>query len=264
MNPKMITSSSSPGTINSQPYTDNYFPESNFNWDSVETSSTEMSTPVASNTNSPKFQQLQYNYYPQVDSTFLSSHNFFDETTPCDLSSAFSTLDTPLLEPALLESVAWNIDRFVAPTPVISHPQVRFEEPSLSTNTQINNASSIRKESLNHLSAQSTRAQRSERHERNTRSAHTKRAKSSASIDESVLSDNASSQDSQGERLTEKRRRNKLAARRLRQKKLDQLSELECQLDEMKKERDELRIQAAKWEGEAKALRQMVDQRIGN
>jgi hypothetical protein len=67
-----------------------------------------------------------------------------------------------------------------------------------------------------------------------------------------------SSQDSDEDRLQEKRRRNKLAARRLRQKKMDQMSDLEARLEEMRKERDDLRLNAAKWEGEVMVLRQLL------
>lgn len=224
-----------------------------------------MTTPVGSNSNSPKFQQIPYPYNLQslqIDPEFITSNNFIDENTPCDLSSAFSTLDTPLLEPALLESVAWNIDRFVAPTPATSNPQILLEESMAHLNPQWSNESeNYQPQSRHHLSASSVAPQGTGKGSRATRkTARNNRSKSRESVDESVASDNASSQDSEGERLTEKRRRNKLAARRLRQKKMDQFSELEEQLQEAKRERDELRIQAAKWEGEAQALRQMLDQ----
>ena len=45
--------------------------------------------------------------------------------------------------------------------------------------------------------------------------------------DESARSVSPSSQDSDGDRVIEKRRRNKLAARRLRQRRMDQMSDLE-------------------------------------
>lgn len=77
-------------------------------------------------------------------------------------------------------------------------------------------------------------------------------------------SDTHSSQESDEERLAERRRKNKLAARKLRQKKLDQVSELEGQLEEMRKERDALRLRAAKSEGELLALRQMIDQKMAS
>ncbi|CAI7677959.1 unnamed protein product [Penicillium pancosmium] len=74
-------------------------------------------------------------------------------------------------------------------------------------------------------------------------------------------SDTPSSQDSDEEKIAERRRKNKLAARKLRQKKLDQVSELEAQLEDVKRERDALRLRAAKSEGELMALRQMIDQK---
>lgn len=80
-------------------------------------------------------------------------------------------------------------------------------------------------------------------------------------ISESACSDTPSSQDSGDNQLTEKRRRNKLAAQRLRQKKLDRVSGLETRLEEVIKERDELRLRLAKWEGEATAMRQLFEQK---
>lgn len=81
-------------------------------------------------------------------------------------------------------------------------------------------------------------------------------------VAESTCSDTPSSQDSGDDRITEKRRRNKLAAQRLRQKKLDRISGLESRLDEVTKERDELRLRLAKWEGEAMAMRQLFEQKM--
>ncbi|QKX53911.1 uncharacterized protein TRUGW13939_00991 [Talaromyces rugulosus] len=81
-------------------------------------------------------------------------------------------------------------------------------------------------------------------------------------VAESTCSDTPSSQDSGDDPLTEKRRRNKLAAQRLRQKKLDRISGLESRLEEITKERDDLRLRLAKWEGEAMAMRQLFDQKM--
>lgn len=74
-------------------------------------------------------------------------------------------------------------------------------------------------------------------------------------------SSSSSSQESEEERIMEKRRRNKLAAQRLRQRKMDQVSGLESRLEQVTKERDDLRLRAAKWEGEAMALRKLLDQK---
>lgn len=84
-----------------------------------------------------------------------------------------------------------------------------------------------------------------------------------ASVEGSARSVSPSSQDSDEDRLQEKRRRNKLAARRLRQKKMDQMSDLESRLEVMTKERDELRLKAAKWEGEVMVLRQLLGKETG-
>lgn len=88
-------------------------------------------------------------------------------------------------------------------------------------------------------------------------------SQSKATTDDSARSVSPSSQDSDGDRLQEKRRRNKLAARRLRQKKMDQMTDLESRLEEMTKERDELRLKVAKWEGEVMVLRQLLGKESG-
>lgn len=55
-----------------------------------------------------------------------------------------------------------------------------------------------------------------------------------------------------------KRQRNKVAAQKYRQKKLDRIAELEVEVTDVKRERDELRIQLAKQEAETAALREML------
>ncbi|QSS57487.1 bZIP family transcription factor [Histoplasma capsulatum var. duboisii H88] len=61
--------------------------------------------------------------------------------------------------------------------------------------------------------------------------------------------------------VADKRRRNTLAARRFRQKQHDRVAELERALESVCKERDELKMQAARWEGEVVALRGMLRRR---
>ncbi|KAM7215460.1 hypothetical protein V8F06_009126 [Rhypophila decipiens] len=56
-----------------------------------------------------------------------------------------------------------------------------------------------------------------------------------------------------------KRQRNNVAAKKYRQKKIDRIEELEAEVDEIKKERDDLRIQLAKREAETAALREMLN-----
>lgn len=55
-----------------------------------------------------------------------------------------------------------------------------------------------------------------------------------------------------------KRQRNNVAAKKYRQKKVDRIQELEEELDEVKHERDSLRIELARQEAETKALREML------
>jgi hypothetical protein len=73
------------------------------------------------------------------------------------------------------------------------------------------------------------------------------------------LSSNNSAQDSEEERIVEKRRRNTMAARRFRQRKQDHVSDLQSQLSTVTKERDDLKLQVAKWEGEVMALRKLLE-----
>lgn len=63
------------------------------------------------------------------------------------------------------------------------------------------------------------------------------------------------------EAAADKRRRNTLAARRFRQKQQDRVAQLEQALKEVSKERDELKMQVARWEGETVALRAMLAER---
>ncbi|KAF2260736.1 hypothetical protein CC78DRAFT_414233, partial [Lojkania enalia] len=56
----------------------------------------------------------------------------------------------------------------------------------------------------------------------------------------------------------EKRRQNTLAARRYRQKRVDQMNSLESQLKETQSERDELKVRVARLEGEVETLRQLL------
>lgn len=73
------------------------------------------------------------------------------------------------------------------------------------------------------------------------------------------FSSNNSAQDSEEERIIEKRRRNTMAARRFRQRKQDHVSDLQSQLSKVTKERDDLKLQVAKWEGEVMALRKLLE-----
>lgn len=56
----------------------------------------------------------------------------------------------------------------------------------------------------------------------------------------------------------EKRIKNTQAARRYRQRRVDQVNDLELALKEMQKERDELKVRVARLEGEAEVMRQLL------
>ena len=62
----------------------------------------------------------------------------------------------------------------------------------------------------------------------------------------------------------EKRRANTLAARRYRQNRLDRLSELETALKETQLERDALKEQVARLQGETQVLRDLVHKPAGS
>lgn len=61
-----------------------------------------------------------------------------------------------------------------------------------------------------------------------------------------------------------KRQRNNVAARKYRQKRIDRINELELELDEVKSERDDLKIRLARQEAEAAALRSMLQMKSGD
>lgn len=61
---------------------------------------------------------------------------------------------------------------------------------------------------------------------------------------------------------TLKRQRNTLAARKYRQKRLDRIKELEDALDEVTRERDDMRIRLARQEAETEALKTLMKMRL--
>ncbi|OJJ45772.1 hypothetical protein ASPZODRAFT_133640 [Penicilliopsis zonata CBS 506.65] len=86
-----------------------------------------------------------------------------------------------------------------------------------------------------------------------------KRSLSSASTAESSASESLSSLGSEEDHTAARRRRNTMAARRFRKRKEDHVSNLESRLEEVTKDRDSLRLQVAKWEGEVMALRKLLE-----
>ncbi|KAF2489100.1 hypothetical protein BU16DRAFT_427686, partial [Lophium mytilinum] len=56
----------------------------------------------------------------------------------------------------------------------------------------------------------------------------------------------------------EKRKQNTLAARRYRQKRVDQMKQLEDALRETERERDALKVRVARLEGETETLKNML------
>lgn len=60
-----------------------------------------------------------------------------------------------------------------------------------------------------------------------------------------------------------KRQRNNVAARKYRQKRIDRIDELEAEVEEIKKERDDLRLRLARQEAETAALKMMLQMKNG-
>jgi len=78
-------------------------------------------------------------------------------------------------------------------------------------------------------------------------------------ISSSKLSSTKNSpKDSEPSCRVEKRKANTLAARRYRQKRVDQMSTLETELKEVKAERDDLKVRNARLEGEVETLRALL------
>ncbi|KKY21786.1 putative b-zip transcription factor idi-4 [Diplodia seriata] len=68
----------------------------------------------------------------------------------------------------------------------------------------------------------------------------------------------ASGDEPADESLVDKRRRNNLAAAKYRQKKVDRITELEDEVKEVSKERDELKLQLARRDAELELLRKLM------
>jgi len=83
----------------------------------------------------------------------------------------------------------------------------------------------------------------------------------SATSSQSAASPGHLSQKESSTSKVQKRKLNTAAARRYRQKRLDQVSSLEAELKKTQLERDELKIRVAKLEGEADVLRRLVGDR---
>ncbi|KAJ1338085.1 cyclic AMP-dependent transcription factor ATF-2 [Microdochium nivale] len=60
-----------------------------------------------------------------------------------------------------------------------------------------------------------------------------------------------------------KRQRNNVAAHKYRQKRIDRITELETEVEDIKKERDDLRIKLARQEAETAALKLMLQMQNG-
>ena len=85
------------------------------------------------------------------------------------------------------------------------------------------------------------------------------RAVSSPSDDSATQTSRSTHHRSTGDSARiEKRKQNTLAARRYRQKRVDQMASLESALKETQDERDALKVRVARLEGEVETLRQLL------
>ncbi|KAJ5111280.1 hypothetical protein N7532_001815 [Penicillium argentinense] len=213
-----------------------------------------------------------------VNGDFIPQDELYNTTSTCDFNSNFSSTSSPLINSTVADNGTFNTFANVDVSLDTLMPTIEPNDRSLSMTSQkdlaLRNGLFPLEMSYYHPSSSASPRQlampeqfqsqtSTSRQSELPRSTRTKTQRDRSQRQTTVGSDSSSSQDSDEERLAEKRRKNKLAARRLRQKKLDQVSELEAQLEEMKKERDLLRLRAAKSEGEVMALRQMLDQKVG-
>ncbi|CAI7660019.1 unnamed protein product [Penicillium manginii] len=184
-------------------------------------------------------------------------------TPSCDFQSTFSSTNSPLLDETDTFNTFANVDfslHSLIPT-IESHGRIPSitSQKDLAIRNGLGSLDAVYQQSSSPVSHPEAYTSDHVEAPQKTRA---KATKDRSQRHTTVGSDTPSSQDSDEEKVAERRRKNKLAARKLRQKKLDQVSELEAQLEEVRRERDTLRLRAAKSEGELMALRQMIDQRI--
>jgi hypothetical protein len=77
-------------------------------------------------------------------------------------------------------------------------------------------------------------------------------------LSSTVSNPKVTSQPAESAARIEKRRQNTMAARRYRQKRVDQMSSLEAALKETQTERDDLKVRVARLEGEVETLRELL------
>jgi hypothetical protein len=164
-----------------------------------------------------------------LDMVSLEMDRFAASTT----STLFDNSNTTTTSPVSMTSLPYSRDR-----PLLAPKQTTTPPSSLSASPPV---------SLIDTAPTAKRAAGKKR----------SRAESATGVDSS----NNSVQDSEDERVVEKRRRNTMAARRFRKRKLDHVSDLESKLAKVTEERDELRLQIAKWEGEVMALRKLMERK---
>ncbi|KAJ5965499.1 hypothetical protein N7481_012213 [Penicillium waksmanii] len=226
-------------------------------------------TPILSWANTPEIPEpweLLESPQAWVNGKIIPDNLIYNNTsTPtCDFQSTFSSTNSPLLEETDSFNTFANVDfslHSLIPT-IESNNRVSFmtTQKELARRNGIGSLDAVYHQPSSPISHPETYTSDHIETSRKTTST-AKATKDRSQRHTTVGSDTPSSQDSDEEKIAERRRKNKLAARKLRQKKLDQVSELEAQLEDIRRERDALRLRAAKSEGELMALRQMIDQK---
>ncbi|PWY80718.1 hypothetical protein BO70DRAFT_397010 [Aspergillus heteromorphus CBS 117.55] len=218
-------------------------------------------------------------------SDFMSQDHPYNNTDTCNTLSMFPSFDTNSSVP-VSGDFTFNLDQLMAPQPSLaginfSTSGIMVQKPKIAE-TEYSNSSSDLPNSKIYIPQEPTLLQPSlsqhpppspqrTSHQSPTQAPKNngtpsnfdpprskKRSLASFTKEDSSGSDSTTS-NSEEERILEKRQRNKMASRRLRQRQIDHVSDLESRLEDMTKERDDLRLQAAKWEAEVMVMRKLLD-----
>ncbi|KAI9046066.1 bZIP transcription factor [Aspergillus affinis] len=239
-----------------------------YDWDSP----TEGSAPVtASSSPASRLTDIQVfggslPQSPDLWADFMFSDSPYHPTTACGLLPVTSPSHGALADQTLVDQLVFGLDPLIV-------PQAGFPEIDLSAGELIPTMPESRftptpmMASLLPLNIDQSPAVSSPRSDPRgsqptfSRSSKVRQRERSSPNAEEWADDGSLSPGSEEGRLQERRRRNKLASRKLRQKHLDHVSDLESRLGAVTQERDELRLRVAKWEGEVMALRKLLENR---
>jgi len=175
----------------------------------------------------------------------VSVHDF--DYTALDLSQVQIPLSFPDLHDASLSPFPPSASNILTPSCTATSNTESSSSPPISP---VDSSSSNLVPGLKlHTPTPSTASTASKTKGRPGRKPNKKRPRSSSPEEE----------DEEDAEVVEKRQRNNLAAKRYRQKKVDRIEELEGEVKEISKERDELKLEVARKDAEIKALREMLE-----